>query len=199
MGLLLVSASFSSYSFAADPVTFSNAPKLSFRYDAGIMKNVGTIGGAGAFTWGLDILALYYPDPIFALGAGYRTFFDLSKSTTPVSGGFLLGRWYFYGQGTRSRTDANRMEVKHHENYAFYTGMELGQSNYYLGESAKRVTDKLTGSYFNMNALAGTDVRLNDHFEINVEASLGLLIFAATDSNFRLQGTLMSAGISYLW
>lgn len=189
----------SQVSFAADSATFSYAPKLSLRFNTGMMQNVGTAGGTGGSLWGLNVLAVFYPSSVFALGAGYRSNFDMIKGTTPVSGIFVMARGYFLGQGTRSLTDANRMAMERQENYALYGGLEFGQSNYYLGESARIVTDTLTGSFFNMNALLGADMRLSDHFEINVEGSLGLLILASTDEKYKIKGTLVNLGVSYLW
>lgn len=191
--------SFSQATQAAEDAVFTYAPKLGFRFDGGLMKNFGTAGGTGGVAWGFNVVALYYPASAFAVGAGYRNTIDLIKDTTPVSEFFGVGRWYFLGQGTRTRTKANRMEMQRHQTFAFYTGLEIGKSSYYLGESAKRITDNLTGSYFNMNLILGAELRLSDHFEMNVEASQGLLVLASTDEKFRIRGTLLNIGLSYLW
>jgi hypothetical protein len=186
----------------ADNGFLSYAPKLGLRFNFGLLRNAGTEGGPSVMMWGANLLGLYFPNPVFAVGMGYRSIFDMTGGTTPVSGLFLTGRWYFSGEGTRSNlTAVFGMNAERRQAFAFYTGAELGNSDYYLGEGAEGLVQdrSLSGRFIGVDALIGLDVALGKSFEVNIEGSYGLLTFSGSDERFRIQGMVLNAGISYLW
>jgi len=167
--------------------------------NSGFLQNVGTGGGALASVWGLNVGGLYYPSANLALGCGYRSSFDFGKGTVPLSGWFGVGRGYVWGQGTRSTIDASRMVMERHDRIAIYTGLELGQTSYYLGSNAAVVTNNPNGSYLNVNALLGMEITLSDHIELNLEGGVTALTLSSSDERYRVRGVTLSAGISYLF
>jgi hypothetical protein len=188
-----------SFAFAEETSAVKYTPKIGLRFNGGLMQNTGTSRGSASIVYGLNFFGLYYPSSDFALGAGYKFFFDQVKLNVPVNGFFLVGRMYVAGQGTRAEIDADRMVAESHGKYAFYLGTQFDRSSYYLGTDPSRTTQKLTGDFLAINALLGMELRLSHRLELNVEGSAGLVAFAASDERYKVSGYILNAGISYLW
>lgn len=197
--LLFIFLLTTSSTWASEGTRISYAPKFSIRTTNGVLSNAGTRGGSSTTIGGLNLVFLYFPLSQIAVGAGYSAQFDFGKSTMPVSGPFITGRYYVDGSGTRVLHQETDFTQEHHDNLSFYTGATLASCSYYLGSNRSITTDELTGSFLTLDALAGMDFRINPHFEFNLEGNLGLFAFSGSDDRYRIKNMVAQIGLSYLW
>ncbi len=180
------------------------SPKVCIRTNSGYLKNSGSEGGT-AFSLGALDLSFLYPigDRLF-LGLGYQAHFDFKNKTVPFSSLDLIGRMYVRGQGTRSRTSYQSMESENNDTFSLYLSLEFGRRDYYLGSvtassSTSTTATSSSGNSLGLNGGAGLDLRLTRQIQLNIEANLGLLNFAASDNRYIISGMLLKTGIAYLW
>ena len=185
--------------WAASGEDVSYSPKLSLRTANGLLEDVGLKKGSAITLAGVNALYLHYASADTAIGLGYRANFDWSKGTVPTYGFFSTFRKYISGEGTHYQSEANDLTIERHDALAFYWAAEFAQSSYYLGSNPAQTTDTLTGTFFGLNGALGMDLRMNRHFELNVEANFGIISFAQSDNRYRLMGRLINAGVSYVW
>jgi hypothetical protein len=183
---------------AEDDATYS--PKLSIRTSNGLLTNRGSSGGSTFSVGGLNVLYLHFLNPKLALGLGYRIHPDFSNSSIPVYGFEAAPRYYFWGEGTHTRTRVAGGTSERRDRYAFYAGVDFGLRSFFVGQNPNITsTGGLTGSFLSISGSVGADLRLSRHFELTAEGNMSLLTFSSSDSRVRISAMVANFGVSYVW
>lgn len=178
----------------------SYAPKFSFRFANGTLKNVGQDGGSGTSVLVPDAVFDLFLSRHFALGIGYSADFNFTEGIASRSGLNLSGRYYFRGEGTRIKTDTSEINLQTRDLPAYYGGLEYSSRSYYLGSNnSLSTTLNVTGSYSTIDLIVGTDRPLSQTFDLNLELNYGLIAFAGSDNRVVIKATSVLIGITYLF
>ena len=176
--------------WAAD-VAYS--PKVSLRTGNGILKNVGTVGNGANSIGAINLLFNYFLSGQAAVGLGYSTNHPFSNIT-------LSSRYYYSGQGTRSRAPEQLMvESERRDSFAHYIGAELNQTAYVLTANNGALTDAIPGTSSVVSMTLGSDLRISRHFELTAEANLGLQVITSSNEAIKMKAYILNTGISYVW
>jgi len=191
---VLLTCALSTWSLAqaAEPA-FS--PKVSLRTGNGVLQNSGSAGGDGLAIGSLGVLANYFVTGNAAVGLGYSV-------NHPFSSAVISSRYYFAGQGTRSRAvDEFLIKSERRDTFAHYFGLDLNQISYVLSSNRPGASpmDAIPGTSSVLSASIGTDLWISRHFELNAEANAGLFVLAASNNAVRVKGYMLNTGISYVW
>jgi hypothetical protein len=174
--------------------------KTIARANALILQSTSQSGSGGNYTKILapDLSALVHLNEKFALGFGLDFYY--SKSNLDFWGQRIFSRRYFHGAGIQKSIQAENMDAKTIEKFAFYWGGEFKRYTYSLGSNKDLVQNyELVGNFYNVNGILGGDYRINNDFEINSEISYTAISLTATDNRIKATSLIIGLGISYLW
>jgi hypothetical protein len=179
----------------------SYSPKLYLRTGASQYANEGTLGGAAGGEGGFDIQYVHYLNSRLAAGFGYSAQFDLTAGGVPVAGYEILGRYYFWHDGTQVTDTQGWGQASKQSLWSLYLMSMYGMRKYYLGQDLQSSdpTAQITGDYSVINLGVGLDYRLSRHFEFNIEINNSLYAFASSDSRVRISETNLLTGLSYVF
>ena len=187
-------------SSAASAEALLLSPKIGVRTSAGILQNAGTGGAGSTFAiGGLDFCYLHFLTPTLALAPGYHLELNYGSGTTPLYGPNFGTRWYLKGQGTATKVSRESTSSERLDQFTYYLGANLSQRSFYTGSHVTAITDLVTGSYFGLGAIAGTDFTLSRHLQLNLEVIYGVLTFASSDDRIKLKEIQGQIGILYVW
>lgn len=177
------------------------APKFSLRTGGGTFQNIKSSGGETSSMGDFNLVFNYFFTEDLSIAVGYRSEFDVTKSTMPIWGYDFGGRYYYYGSGTVRTSESTWVHSIKHDQMAFYVAGVYANRSYFLGQDplGTNTKDQLEGTYATIDAATGVDYRISRHYEFNFEVSSSIMSFAASDSRVAIKSQLVSLGITYLF
>lgn len=147
-----------------------------------------------------DFMANYFFSPYQSIGLGLDAY--VSVSSLDLWAWRFAYKFFFIGDGYPLISKADQFKVEQFSRYAFYSGAEIKNYNYFISsEQKKKITINnenidSTGNYYNINALVGFEFRFNNHYALNLEASHALFDIASTDDRFSTKASIILAGLT---
>jgi hypothetical protein len=175
--------------------------KLTIRTGVESYVNKGTQAGQSSGFGGFDLQYIVFLNSYLAAGIGYGAQFDLQAGGVPVAGMELVGRYYFWKEGTQVSYQEKWGELSLHNSWTPYAMTMYSQRKFYLGNDYESTdtTKSLAGEYSIINVGIGLDYRLSRRFEFNAEFSTSAYAFVATDPRVKINETALLFGVNYVF
>jgi hypothetical protein len=172
------------------------APKSSIRSGSTLIKN--TVSGLSTLSLGgFEVLGHVFLTPKLAMGLGYKAEFDLSNQVVPLKGFEIQGRYYWWGQGTRTRDQAALFSRSSRSQWSAYAAATLFAASYYIATGAG--VDPLEGDANMILGAVGIDYALSSSLDLNIEAVMSTLSFSSDPDTVRFSTMGAAAGLTYIF
>jgi len=190
-----------SFNLKAQAESESKSPKLDLRMTNSMVSLVqGTKTASFLSVGGLEAQFLYYFTSRFAAGVDYHIDFDFANHNIIFSGFDVFGRWYWWGQGTKTRTEESWGVVENRSTVSWYLSLDLSQRAYH--PSAKNSTPEsipASSGSLSMAGAIGADLRLNRKIDLNLEVGSTLSNFASDPTAVQYKVMYFDIGLAYLF
>ncbi len=176
--------------------------KLSLRSGLESLVNKGELSGSQTNIGGFNIGYSLFLNSSLAIIFGYAASFDLGNAKQTVNSYILAGKYYFSGLGTTIEKKDELGTSISKSNKAYYVGSSYGLHDYFLGSDSLSIDAEVAtikGTYSTTNVFIGADYFLTKKLELNFEAGITILAFAASDNRVKIHHTWLLAGLNWVF
>ena len=171
---------------------------MSFKLTNGLFIYDSNILSGGTTTFGSPFFEFTKPLNLKnQVSASYELHLNITEQTTSLSGIGVRYKYYFHGTGSYKTNRSKNLVIQSRTKWSSFLGTGITKYNYYLGSNSLQETRfEQTGSFYNLNFLAGTEYDIKHSYKVFVDLSYSILSFYSSDDRVKLRGILISTGLS---